>query len=117
MDRIMIGGFSDISKILLPIAQTAIPVILNKVMDSSTSSSGDYTPPTTVYQQPAPVHVTQPVIKEEVKPEPKNQFGDVNLTVNMTVFVVTDPGCVEKIKDMSFSKTFEDHDLLKVGDF
>lgn len=105
----MIGGFSDISKILLPIAQTTIPAIINKVIDSSTK--GDYTPPQVVYQQP-PVLKTEPT-QTEAKREgehPQRMIsvdGGVNVTVNMAVFVVTDPENIEKIKDMSFSKTFE----------
>lgn len=106
----MINGFSDISKILLPIAQTAIPAIINKVMDSSTNSSSNYTPPTVIYQQPAPIQnadSTQPV-KHEQGVDPKSStIGNVNLTVNMAVYVITDPGCIDKIKDINFSKTFE----------
>lgn len=111
----MINGvmpnLGNVLKYALPIAETVLPAVINKVINSNTSNDGpSYIPPqvNTTCNDIANVEETNlRVATDGINGNIKCSDAKVQVNLNMNVFVIHDKEDFEKFKDMSFSKTYE----------
>lgn len=104
-------NLNNVLKCALPIAETVLPAVINKVINgkSSNDSGTSYIPPQQpTYQQP--VQVTTPAVYNNTEIEPIQSVDSdkkgVQININMNVYVINNSDDFEKLKDISFSKSY-----------
>lgn len=108
----MINGvmpnLENVIKYVLPITETVLPTIINKVVNGNThNNEPSYIPP-----QDTPVVCNKPMVNTEVDVVTDNSVipnnnPKVQINLNMNVFVLHSQDDFDKLKDMSFSKSYE----------
>ena len=96
----------SVLKYALPIAETVLPAVINKVINSDTDNfEPSYIPPQTpvVCNENTGVGLVSDGAVVDAKCDDKK----VQINLNMNVFVINGVEDFEKLKDMSFSKSYE----------